>query len=169
MLGTILGRSKILIQGAGVAGLALAGQCKAKGIPFTLVEQASALPTSDAGLILPFNAVDALKRMGLQRAVRPYAHPITEVQYTTPENLALGKREVQTGVLQNTECYSIRRSNLLSALQAHSGSPVHFGVQIEHAEITESGVMVRFKDDRLPPAKYDAVIGADGIDRRYEI
>lgn len=56
---------KILISGAGIAGLSLARQLKKLNIPFKIIERRSHLITEGACIALPANAVKALRYLGL--------------------------------------------------------------------------------------------------------
>ncbi|WP_420814418.1 FAD-dependent oxidoreductase [Jiangella ureilytica] len=64
---------RVLVVGAGIAGLAAARTLRAWGAQVEIVEQASRVTTRGSGLFLPANGVRALDLMGLGDPVRTRA------------------------------------------------------------------------------------------------
>jgi len=60
---------KILISGAGIAGLCLARELKKLKIPFLLIEKKKKLSCEGAGIALPANAMKALRQMALAEVI----------------------------------------------------------------------------------------------------
>ena len=60
---------RILIIGAGIAGLTLATALRRKGYAPELVERSAAWPTVGAGINLPANGVRVLRALGIGNAV----------------------------------------------------------------------------------------------------
>ena len=63
------GKPRILIVGAGIAGLALAASLKRAGITTTVVEVEKASMSRGLALMLTSNVALALRRLGLDRPV----------------------------------------------------------------------------------------------------
>src|SRR5512145_541180 len=61
--------ARILIVGAGIAGLALGRALLARGLAAEIVERADTRPTGGTGLYLPGNGVRALAALGLGDAL----------------------------------------------------------------------------------------------------
>jgi 2-polyprenyl-6-methoxyphenol hydroxylase-like FAD-dependent oxidoreductase len=68
--------SRILIVGAGIAGLALARALRQRGFGAEIVERAVEWDQAGTGLFLPANGVRALGMLGLGQQVRARAHEI---------------------------------------------------------------------------------------------
>jgi 2-polyprenyl-6-methoxyphenol hydroxylase-like FAD-dependent oxidoreductase len=64
---------RVLIVGAGIAGLALARALRQRDITAEVVERATEWQPSGAGLYLPANAVRALGELGVEPALRARA------------------------------------------------------------------------------------------------
>jgi salicylate hydroxylase len=78
---TDMGKGRILIAGAGVAGLSAALELAARGWTIQLIEKASALSEVGAGLQLAPNAMRHLERLGIADRLAPHT--------VTPEKLYL--------------------------------------------------------------------------------
>jgi len=62
-------RPRVLIQGAGIAGLTLAGRLERRGVEYRVVEQARILEPVGAGLVIQPNARAILEALGLGEAL----------------------------------------------------------------------------------------------------
>ena len=78
---SLMPTKKILISGAGIAGLGLARQLKKLNIPFKIIEKRTHLSTDGAGIALPANAVKALRYMGLGSNIDQHAHQVNNSPY----------------------------------------------------------------------------------------
>ena len=67
---------RVLIVGAGIAGLALARALHQRGVTAEVVERVTKWEQGGAGLYLPGNAVRALGELGIGPAVSAAANPI---------------------------------------------------------------------------------------------
>ena len=67
---------RILIVGAGVAGLALARALQEHDFQVDAVERATEWRTAGLAFYLPANAVRALRALGAGRALEERAHPV---------------------------------------------------------------------------------------------
>ena len=73
--------TNILIVGAGIAGLAMARRLKSAGIPYRIIERNDAPSIAGCGIALPFNAVDAMAKLGLLDQLMAIAHQVHEYQH----------------------------------------------------------------------------------------
>jgi 2-polyprenyl-6-methoxyphenol hydroxylase-like FAD-dependent oxidoreductase len=149
----------VLVVGAGIAGLALAGALRARGFDVTVIERAPTLEPSGAGLLLGANAVAAARALAIDLAGRALAVPVARISDARGRMLqetpfAWGTRDVAT--------YVLHRSTLHEALVARAGSPaVRCGVSVAGLVETAAGVEARLSDGS--EATFDLVVGADGI------
>lgn len=150
---------RVLVVGAGIAGLAFAHAVRDRGIAVEVVERSAGWQTAGAGMYLPANATRALHDLGLGPAVLAAANPITRQRVFDHRGRLLvdvDTRRLWDGV---GECVAIRRSDLLHALRkATADIPIRLGVTVTGLD---GAAMVRFSDGAR--GSYDLVVGADGV------
>ena len=153
-------KPRILIVGAGIAGLTLAAGLERQGITPTIVEIADGLLTRGLGLFLTSNVFLALRRIGLDK--------------TVSERGVLIERQVQTDASETPTWYhdfrpfnaryapniGIAREGLMTGLLSGVGSQIRYSNTIVSLDQSASGVDVGFSDGTR--GTYDLVIGADG-------
>jgi len=152
---------RILVVGAGIAGLATAVALQRRGHDVTIVEERSDT-TSGAGISIWPNALAALDEIGLGDAVREAGGRVTAgalrwrdgswLRHPTRERLvkALGEPLVV-----------IRRSALTKVLaDALAGGTVHTGLSARELVTTADGVRITLSDSTT--REVSAVVGADG-------
>lgn len=144
----------VLIVGGGIGGLASAIGLSRAGWRVTVRERATGLAGVGTGLGIWPEAVRALDRLGLgdalrHRALRQAAGDIRRPDGRRVATIDTGKLERRTG----EPVYLVSRPALLDIL--HSALPA--GVVCFSSEVT---------DPQAARSKYDAVIGADGINSR---
>ena len=153
---------RILVVGAGIAGLATAVALQRRGLEVTVVEE-RAETASGAGLSIWPNALAALDEIGLGDAVRQSGGRVAAgamrwsdgswLRHPTPGRIvvALGEPLVV-----------IRRAVLMSLLTAAlTDGTVEYGVAARELRLTGTGVRVLLSDDTI--RNVAAVIGADGV------
>lgn len=156
---------RIVIVGAGIAGLTLSAALWRRGMCSQVVEQASVLSEVGAGVQLSPNATRLLHRLGLADHLRSVA--------VRPEALEM-RRWDDGRVLRRTElgerCAELYGAPYLSVHRAdlHLGlfelvrhGNIHLGLRCAQARQDDDGVELRFVDGSTMTA--DVVIGADGI------
>lgn len=156
---------KVLIQGAGLGGCALATALTQQGFDVTVIEKRPSLTTDNAGIVLYSNALKCLDRIGLldkvmnagivmQGKTEIWSHDSTLVGYvnyhtvddTCPAYMGIN-RQVFLSILHD------------SAVKA--GAKFKFGVSTLLETITGSvDDIVKFTDGTQD--SYDLVVAADG-------
>ncbi|XXH03088.1 Lysophospholipase 1 [Hypoxylon texense] len=158
---------KILICGGGIAGPALAFWLARSGHRVVVVERFPALRATGAQIDLRAQGIQAVRRMGLEDAVR--ARLVDEAGVA----LVDGRGEVLATVLANTSGrgaqsltseFEIMRGDLVRLLyeQTKENKNVEyvFGKTVESFEQDDTRVLARFSDGTSDT--FDLLVGADG-------
>jgi FAD-dependent urate hydroxylase len=147
---------RVLVVGAGIAGLATARALVRAGLQVEVVERASGPDRGGTGLYLPGNATRALSRIGLDPvdAVRIDAQRILDHRGRLLTEVDLPSFWGACGA-----CVGVPRATLHGALSA--GVPVCYGLGPTGLDATPDAVTVRLSDGSRREA--DLVVGADGI------
>ncbi|MCM4083571.1 FAD-dependent monooxygenase [Paractinoplanes hotanensis] len=150
---------RILIAGAGIAGLAAKRALALRGIDADLVERDAAPRITGAGLYLPGNAVRALRDLGLSEQLVGRSQPVLRQQLKDKRGRLLAEFPVGAIWSEVDDCVAMRRTDLHALLLGAVGSSqVRFGTGVR--EVSRDGT-VTFRDGRQ--ASYDLVVGADGL------
>lgn len=156
-------RVRVLIAGAGVAGVTLAGLLRRQGLHPVVVERAA--PATEQGYMLGLvPLVDpAIDRLGVQAA---YEHASVGIHRYVLHGRT-GKRlrtyALDTLLAEFGDYRGIARGDLLDALTT-SSLPVTFGATV--AAIAQSGEEARatiHDGDRVITAGFDLIVAADGL------
>ena len=158
----------IAIAGGGVGGLAAAIALRAQGHDITVLEQAKSFLRVGADINLTPNVVKAIDGLGAGAAIRQTgARPTFRIsrQWDTGEETSRlpmsDAAEEKYGAPQIT----IHRADILAALAAQFPvEQILFGKRVAGLTEDERGVHVACEDGSV--ARFDAVIGADGIHSR---
>jgi 2-polyprenyl-6-methoxyphenol hydroxylase-like FAD-dependent oxidoreductase len=152
---------RVLIIGAGIAGLALGRQLRDK-CEVDIVEQADGLQTSGTGIMLGINAMQILQRMGLAEDIKAQGRKLENFVISDHNDQPLSTLVFSEAVrAQGLGLYSIHRSRMHEVLYQGLESTVRFNTTVYHIKETTAGVDVEFSDGSSKT--YDLVIGADGI------
>lgn len=158
---------RIIINGVGIAGSALAYWLRKAGHEAVLVEQAPRLRSG--GYIIDFWGIgyDITEKMGLIPRIRELGYQVREVRFVDKHGRKCGgfSTEVISRLLKG-RFTSLRRSDLaLTIYQALNGQvETIFGDSVAGVEDKGRCVQVRF--DHAAPREVDLVIGADGLHSR---
>lgn len=153
---------KILVVGAGVAGLAVARALRERGTDVVLVERTTAADTGGTGIFLPANAVRGLRALGLEDAVAGAAVRIERQRVANQRGRVL--YEVTTESLWGDvgPSLAMRRATLhRTLLDAVDGDSIRWGTSPVTVVPDGPGVDVTFDDGSSD--RFDLVVGADGV------
>lgn len=156
---------KILVVGAGFAGLSAAYWLGRHGHQVVVIERSPALRDSGAQVDLRPQGVEIVERMGLLDAVKE--RQVHEVGFEMID----ADGEVKSRMVANTSGrgtesmtaeYEIMRGDMLRLLYdaAREYAEFRFGSMIEHFDQDEDQVTVRFADGSSE--NFDLLVGADG-------
>ncbi|OKI54686.1 hypothetical protein A6A27_31745 [Micromonospora sp. CB01531] len=150
---------RILIAGAGIAGLAVKHALAERGMDADLVERERAPRTGGTGLFLPANAVRALTELGLGVELAARAEPVRRQEIRDRTGRLLAGFELGAVWGEVGDSVAIRRDDLHDILYRAVGpARVRFGAAVRDAQPTGA---VTFEDGSRET--YDVVVGADGV------
>ncbi|ASG68556.1 hypothetical protein fh0823_15970 [Francisella halioticida] len=151
---------RILIVGAGIAGLSMARALKKYDIDTTIVEKQLSISQSGLGIALPANATKALEYLGLKEQTLSLSYKVDEILYSKPSGELLSKASLNQGSLAYSEFVALMRKDLIKVLNS-SDFKIHFGCSIEFLEDQNGKVFTKFTNGE--ENVWDLVIAADGI------
>jgi 2-polyprenyl-6-methoxyphenol hydroxylase-like FAD-dependent oxidoreductase len=153
---------RILIVGAGIAGLGAARALRQRGLAADVVEREAAWTHTGAGIYLPANAVRALRTLGMESAVAQRASVIPQQRLCDHRGRVLAEIDLAALWGDVGPCLALHRADLHEILANH-GDPVsvQLGLAVQRLSQHDGTVTVGFGDGT--ENRYDLVIGADGI------
>jgi 2-polyprenyl-6-methoxyphenol hydroxylase-like FAD-dependent oxidoreductase len=161
--GKILG--KILISGAGIAGLTLATLLKEQGHDLTVVERDKGLRAE--GYMMDFfgSGWDVAERLGLTDKLRAIRYPIERFNFVDAAGHVYASMPLtRVGQALGGKYVYLRRSDLERILYdraAQAGVAVDFGREVTALDAREDSVHVTFDDGSA--GDFALVFGADGV------
>ncbi|MGH7652102.1 MAG: FAD-binding domain [Gemmatimonadaceae bacterium] len=158
---------RIVINGIGVAGPALAFWLSRSGHEVLLVEEAPRLRT--AGYIIDFWGIgyDIAEQMGIIGEIRALGYQVREVRIVDRRGRKRGGFNVDVfGRMTNGRFTSVRRSDISATIYRAIEGKVEaiFGDSV--SKIDDDGNRVRVWFDHAREREVDLVIGADGLHSR---
>jgi 2-polyprenyl-6-methoxyphenol hydroxylase-like FAD-dependent oxidoreductase len=153
-------RVRVLIVGAGLAGLALARGLRQVGVTAEVVERQAGWRAGGTGIYLPANGVRALGTLGLREAVAAAGVRIPSQRLRTHRGRLLA--EIDLGDLWGDagSCLALPRAELHRILR--EGVPLRLGATVRTLEQAGGTVRVAFEGG-AGSGEYDLVVGADGL------
>ena len=153
---------RVLIVGAGIAGLALARALLQRGITAEVVEREHSWGEAGTGIYLPGNATRALRALGLDQAALDRAVVIPRQRVSDHRGRLLVEvdlAELWDGV---GPCLALHRADLHDVLlDGARDVAIRMGVEIRGLHERDGTLSVEFGDGTA--SEYDLVIGADGV------
>lgn len=151
---------RVLIVGAGIAGLALATAVRRPDVEVEVVERTDLQP-SGTGLYLPANAVRALRRLGIGPAVAARGNPIRRQRLLDHRGRVLADLDLARIWGGVDDCLAIHRADLHDLL-TESAKPISVRLETPVVGVVDSApAHVTFADGTS--GTYDLVVGADGV------
>lgn len=152
---------RILIVGAGIAGLTLAALLKQRGIEPMIVEKSSQI--EDVGYMLGIYPIgsNVLHGLGCFEKFMDVSEPCESyIAYSNNKRL---KACALKAITENYGPYqNLTRYELIKILVEACGSlPIHFNTEVKLLEQNNKEVSVTFSNDKQQ--SFDLVVGADGI------
>jgi 2-polyprenyl-6-methoxyphenol hydroxylase-like FAD-dependent oxidoreductase len=151
---------RILVVGAGIAGLSAARALRLAGYRPDVVEELPASMLPGAGIYLPGNASRALRHLGLDAPLRPLGDLIFRQVFLDARGRSLFEMDVAGLWAGVGESRALSRADLQQVLLTGVGGEVRYDTAVKELEIFDGTAKVEFSDGSV--AEYDLVIGADG-------
>lgn len=153
---------RVLIVGAGMAGLTLAISLRRQGLNPDIVERQPAWPVHGAGIYLVGNAMRALDSLHLANEVLKNGSAIQTQTLLDVRGRQLAVIDTESVWAKCGPCVGIRRASLQSILvEALGEAEVRFGTSVSALAQQQDGAAVKFNDGS--ELAYDLVVGADGV------
>jgi 2-polyprenyl-6-methoxyphenol hydroxylase-like FAD-dependent oxidoreductase len=147
---------RVIVVGAGIAGLSAAIALRKRGNEAVVLERAPIVEVVGAGITLFANAMRALDRLGVRDAVAARGAAATRSAILTSDGRELTR--VPSDLLEGT--IALHRADLQAELAAASGD-LRLGVEVTAVEQGEDGVVARSTDGN--DERGDLLVGADGL------
>ncbi len=152
-------RKRVLVVGAGIAGLATGRALRRHGIVCDVVERAAGWSHPGTGVYLPANSVRALGDLGLEAAFDERAHEIVRQRFLDHKGRLLLDVDLPAFWGATGPCAAVSHRDLHEVLR--DGIAVRLGATV--TALDEDGQIVRASFADGSNGKYDLVVGADGV------
>ena len=153
--------SKILIVGAGLAGLALARALKQEGFTSTIFERDEE-HSRGVGILLTGNAMNALDALGLGAEVRRAGRHVASVQFSEANGSPLFRLEIPKDWPDFVCIHHARLRRIL--IDSLEGATPQWACTVDQLESLEPNV--RVSETTGKTSQYDLLVGADGVHSR---
>lgn len=153
---------RVLVVGAGIAGLAVARALREWGAELEVVERTPAPDPGGAGIFLPSNAVRGLRLLGLEGAVVERAVRIGKQRVADSHGRVLYEVDMADLWQGIGPTLATSRATLRTVmLEGVEDASIRWGTGPESIAQDGHGAEVTFSDGTT--GRYDLVIGADGV------
>ena len=162
---------RILISGAGLAGMTTALALAERGFSVLMMEKAPALSEVGAGLQLAPNATRLLARLGIMEDLLPHAvspdalYLMDGVKAQPLIRMELGSQAEQRWNAPYITCHRADlQAVLLKAVRAHPQITLHLGANVLSHHISEDKVTIRVDlNDQITDYSGQLLLGCDGV------
>jgi 2-polyprenyl-6-methoxyphenol hydroxylase-like FAD-dependent oxidoreductase len=153
---------RILIVGAGIAGLSLATALQKQNFVVEVVERSPTWSITGAGITLPANGVRVLRALGLGDAVERDGAIIRQWGFFGQQGELLCNTDLEALWGDVGPCLCIARPRLHQALLGDASAvPIRLGTSVTSLLQNSESVSVGFSNGSS--GEYDLVVGADGV------
>jgi 2-polyprenyl-6-methoxyphenol hydroxylase-like FAD-dependent oxidoreductase len=147
---------RAIVVGGGIAGLSVAIALRRAGHEVVVLERAPRIDPVGAGITLFANAMGALDRLGVRKAVATRGAASTHSAILTREGRELTR--VPSDLLEGT--IGLHRADLQAELAAAAGD-MRLGAEVTAVEQSDDGVVAKGADGS--EERGDLLVGADGL------
>jgi 2-polyprenyl-6-methoxyphenol hydroxylase-like FAD-dependent oxidoreductase len=154
--------SKILIVGAGIAGLSIAQWLSRFGLDFEIIEKRSSECIAHTGIVLPFNAVRELKDLGTLERLEGRYFEASTITYNKMTGKTIKSANLTEPPFENDQFISLKRQDLDRALLEGLEKKIRYNTEILTVEHGDDAVKITCTNELLN-GSYDLLIAADGI------
>lgn len=156
------GTPRILIVGAGIAGLTLAASLERFGITAVIAEIGDASLSRGLALMLTGNAAMALRRVGLDGIIVDRGIVLVRIAHAGPlGNPVDDDHDLRPSNARYAPVLGITRDDLMSGLSNAIRAPIRYGTTLASVGGPAREPEVAFSDGTH--GQFDLVVGADGI------
>lgn len=152
---------RVLVVGAGIAGLATARALARVGIGCDVVEREQDWTMDSLGIYLPANAIRSLRLLDIQTPAADLGVVIPRKRFLDHRGRMLVDIDLADVWGHDDPCVAMPRSALHEALRDGLAQSVRMGMTITTLRTYQDRAEVTFSDGTT--ATYDLAIGADGI------
>jgi FAD-dependent urate hydroxylase len=152
-------QDRILVVGAGLAGLALARALRQTGFAPEVIERAAGWGDAGTGMYLPANGIRALRALDQEQAVVARAVEIPRQRLLDHRGRRLADIDLHQLWGDLGPCLALPWSELHQILR--DDVPVRLGRTVRSLERLDGPVGVTFDDGHS--GEFDLVVGADGL------
>lgn len=153
---------RILIVGAGLAGLALGRALRQHGCFADIIERNAGWDDAGTGMYLPGNAIRALRALGLDTEVEKRGAWIESQRFCDSRGRLLNEINLDSVWSEAGPCIAVHRADLHTVLrECGYVLPVRMGVALVSLDLVAEFAVARLSDG--VQESYDLVVGADGI------
>ncbi len=157
-----LKKLRILLVGAGVAGLALSRALRQRGCLSDIIERKACWDDAGTGMYLPGNALRALRFLELGDEVVKSGARIETQRFCDHRGKLLNEVDLGSVWDETGPCIAVHRADLHRALRnGRDAPPIRMGVTLVSLDQAGTSAEAHFSDSARKT--YDLVVGADGI------